>query len=416
MVDLDTGTPGPRAATRHALNFILITIALDALGLGLLAPVIPRLIVHLTGEGLARAAEYGGWLTATFAAVQFVAGPVLGSLSDRYGRRPVLLISLGAFGVSYVLMALAPSLAWLFAAQVLTGIFGATPATAGAFVADLTPPAERARHFGMLAAAFGVGLIIGPALGGALIAYGERVPFLAAAGLSLVNLVYGLRVLPESLRPQLRRELSWQRLHPVGLFTELGAIKGVGLLLAAMLLQRIASSTLPATWPYFTMQQYGWSAREVGYSLALFGIATVASQVWLLRRVERRLGARYTAALGLALLIVACVGLASGIGPLLAVLSVPLSTMGFMAGPALASALSVSVGTDQQGAIQGAIASLQGVAAVITPLVMPWLFSRFSAGAFGITLPGAPYLLAAALAAIAIALIARAAGDHRRVR
>jgi MFS transporter, DHA1 family, tetracycline resistance protein len=406
--------PESPTASRHALSFILITVALDALGLGLLAPVIPRLILQLTGEGLARAAEYGGWLTATFAAVQFVAGPILGSLSDRYGRRPVLLISLAAFGASYVLMAVAPTLAWLFVAQVLTGTFGATPATAGALVADLTPPTERARHFGSLAAAFGIGLIVGPALGGMLIAYGERVPFIASAGLSLITLIYGLRVLPESLRPELRRDLSWHRLHPIGLFRELGRIQGVGVLLGALLLQRVASSTLPATWPYFTMQQYGWSARAVGYSLAQFGVAAVVSQIWLLRRVERRLGARHAAALGLVLLAIACIGLASGIGPRLAVASIPLATMGFMAGPALASVLSVSVGADQQGAVQGAVASLQGVAAVITPLLMPWLFSRYSAGTSGIQLPGAPYLLAAALAMMAVILIARAAPRGER--
>lgn len=404
----DLGASG--ASQRHALSFIMLTVGLDALGLGLLIPVIPRLILELTGEGLARAAVYSGWLTATFAAVQLMAGPLLGSLSDRFGRRPVLLVSLTAFGCSYILMGFAPSLSWLFVAQVLTGLFGATPATAGAFIADVTEPAERTAHFGLLQAAFGTGLIFGPALGGVLVAYGTRVPFFVAAGLSLITVIYGLWALPESLRPHLRRGMSWHRTHPFGAVRELARYPGIAVLFAALLMQRISSNTLPATWPYFTMQQYGWSARNVGYSLAVFGLAAVVGQVWLLRRVEARMGARQTASLALLLFSLSYLGFAFVGSGWFAALCIPLASMGFMAGPALVSMMSVTVDADRQGSLQGVVASLTGLSTVLTPLLMPWLFSVFSSGAVGIRFPGAPYLLGAVLGVVGMALLAWRAG------
>jgi MFS transporter, DHA1 family, tetracycline resistance protein len=396
----------PRAQ-RRALLFILLTVALDSLGLGILVPVVPRLILELSGAGLARAAVYGGWLTATFAIVQFMAGPLLGSLSDRVGRRPVLLISLAAFGCSYVLMGLAPSLAWLFVAQALTGLFGATPATAGAFIADVTTSANRTRHFGSMAAAFGTGLIVGPALGGLLVVYGTRVPFLVAAGLSLITVVYGLLVLPESLPHALRRPMTLRRANPFGAMLQLASVGGVAVLFGAVLLQRVSSNTLPAIWPYFTMQEYGWTARDVGYSLAVFGLATVLIQAWLLRGIDERIGTRQTASLGLMMLAIGYLGFAFGHGPWIVALCIPLATMGFMAGPALASMLSLSVGADEQGTMQGVLASLNGVAAVLTPLLMPWMFSTFSMGAFGLRFPGAPYLLSAVLALAGVLLVRR---------
>lgn len=391
------------------LYFLLLTVTLDTMGLGLLIPVTPKLILALSGQGLARAAVYGGWLMASFAATQFFAGPLLGSISDRVGRRPVLLTSLAAFGVSYVLMALAPTLTWLFVAQLLTGLFGATPATAGAYVADISSPAERTRHFGTLAAAFGTGLVIGPAVGGVLVGFGLRIPFLVAAALSLVTVIYGALVLPESLQPQLRRAFSWRRANPFGAVGELTRRSHVGPLLAAAFFQRVATAALPATWPYFSMQEYGWSARQVGYSLAAYGIATVLAQVGVLRWIDRHIGTRRAAALSLLLLIAGYLGFAFARGTWVVVVCIPLTTMGFMAGPALASLLSVRIPNDAQGILQGVITSINGVAAVLTPLAMPTLFSVFSTGALHIVFPGAPYLFAALLATIGILFIERGA-------
>lgn len=405
-------TPSPRGSQRVAW-FLLLTVTLDAMGIGLLIPATPQLILRLTGEGLARAAVYGGWLTATFATIQFLAGPLLGSISDHTGRRPVLLFSLGAFGLSYVLMGFAPSLAWLFFAQVLTGLFGATPATAGAYLADVTPPARRTRVFGSMAAAFGTGLIIGPALGGLLVSYGLRLPFLAAAALSAATVLYGALVLPESLPPERRRPFSWRRANPLGAVRELRRRGRVGLLLTTAFLQRVSTSALPAIWPYFSMQQYGWGSRQVGYSLAAFGVATVVCQIWLLRFMDRTVGTVRAAEFGLLMLAVGYCGFAFGHGAWVAPICIPLATMGFMAGPALVSLLSVRISGDAQGMLQGVIASINGVAAVLTPLIMPSLFSAFSLGVGGVRLPGAPYLLGAMLAVTATFLVARGAGAQR---
>jgi MFS transporter, DHA1 family, tetracycline resistance protein len=400
-------------AQRRVLLFILLTVALDSMGMGILAPVTPQLILELSGAGLAQAAVFGGWLTAAFAAMQFLAGPLLGSLSDRLGRRPVLLVSLAAFGLSYVLMGIAPTLAWLFAAQLLTGLFGATPATAGAYIADVTPPAQRARHFGSLAAAFGTGLIIGPAAGGLLAAHGTRVPFFVAAALSLATVAYGALALPESLRPELRRAFSWRRANAIGAIGALRRRSTVSMLLTAVLLQRVATTALPATWPYFTMQEYGWTSRQIGYSLAVYGVATVLFQVGLLRWLDAHLGARRAAILGLALAAVGFVGFAFGRGTWIVATCIPLTTLGFMAGPALAGMLSVRISADAQGMLQGVMASVNGVAVVLTPLVMPWIFSVFSTGQGPVVFPGAPYVLSAALAVAAVMCIQRGSTPDR---
>jgi MFS transporter, DHA1 family, tetracycline resistance protein len=399
--------PAATPQRSRILFFLLLTVALDAMGIGLLVPVTPSLVLQLTGEGLDRAAVYGGWLSATFAMVQLFAGPVLGSISDRYGRRPVLLVSLAAFGLSYLLMAWAPSLIWLFVAQVLTGLFGATPATAGAYMADITTREQRTRVFGLLAAAFGTGLIAGPALGGLLAGYGLRVPFLAAAGLSLLTVSYGSLVLSESLPASLRRPFSWRRASPLGALNELRRNAGMGLLLLAVFFQRVSTSTIPATWPYFSMQQYHWSAREVGYSLAAYGAVTVISQVWLLRWLDRVAGPARTAEVGMLLLTAGFLGFAFGHGAWVVPLCVPLTAMGFTAGAALSGLLSVRAPANEQGLLQGVIASIQGVSAVLTPLVMPALFSAFSSGTLPIVFPGAPYLLGAALALAGLSCIAK---------
>jgi DHA1 family tetracycline resistance protein-like MFS transporter len=392
-------------ANHRALWFILSTVMLDAMGMGLLVPVTPKLILALTGRGLAQAAIYGGWLTATFAIVQFMAGPILGSLSDRLGRRPVLLVSLAAFGMSYVLMAFAPTLAWLFAAQALTGLFGATPATAGAYIADITTREERTKRFGSMAAAFGTGLILGPVMGGALVEYGLRVPFLVAAGLSFATVLYGLVFMPESLQRHQRRSMSWGRANPVGATIELGRIRGIGPLLGASFFQRVATMALPATWPYFTMQEYGWNSRQIGYSLAAYGVAAVIMQAGVLGWIVARIESTGAVTLGLSMLMLGYLGFAFGHGNWIIVTCVPLTAMGFMAGPAIASMLSVRIAADAQGILQGVLASLNGVAAILTPLAMPWLFSVFSVGFAGIRLPGAPYLLSAVLAAVGILLV-----------
>ena len=397
------------AAGQRAGWFVLVTVVLDAMGLGLLIPVIPVLIQQLTGQGLAEAAVYGGWLTAVFAGVQFFASPVLGSLSDHFGRRPVLLVSLCAFGLSYILMSVAPTLAWLFLAQALTGLFGATPSTAGAYIADVTPPAERTKRFGGMAAAFGTGLVIGPVMGGLLVSYHTRLPFLTAAALSLVSVAWGYFVLPESLPPERRRPFSWRRANPVGAFREVQQYGGAALFLGAVLLQRVASGTMPAIWPYFTMEVFRWTPRTVGWSLAAFGLSTIFAQAVLIRYFDRRFGSAGTACIGLACLMAGYLGFSFASGPWVLALCIPLSTMGFMAGPALASILSGMVEPNAQGSLQGVLASVNGVAAIVTPMVIPLVFKAFSRPEAPIYFPGTPYLLATVLAGIGILIIVKGA-------
>ena len=384
------------------MYFILVTVALDMMGAGLLIPVLPQFIATLTGQDLAHAAQYGGALAALFAVIQFLAAPVLGNLSDHFGRRPVLLVSLAAFGLNYLLMAYAPTLAWLFVAQGFAGLFGATTATAGAYLADVTPPAERAHRFGMLGGAVGVGIIIGPFLGGVLGEHGMRLPFLAAAGITLLNFCYGLWVLPESLPPERRRPFALHRAHVLGAFRSLAPLPFVTGVLGAYLLAQLALQSIPATWPYYAMQRFGWGARDVGLSVGLYGAMSILGQGLLVARLSRRFGSRVTAGFGLLMAITGFVGLAlSGSGAIAIAFILP-SALGYMTGPSLNGLMSSLVPSDRQGELQGAIASLTSGAMIVAPPVMTLLYSHFVRT--HPALPGAPYLLAALLCASALAL------------
>ena len=399
----------PARGRAGAIAFILVTVALDATGLGILIPVTPALIHKLGGGGLEQAAVYGGWLTALFASTQFGAGPVLGNLSDQYGRRPVLLASLTAYGLSYVLMGFAPSLAWLFAAQFLTGLFSATHGTAYAYIADITPAADRARRFGMVGAAFGTGLVIGPVLGGLLIGFGLPVPFFVAAGLSLANVLFGALVLPESLAPENRRPFHWARSHPLGAFIELQRHLGTVRPIAGVLIMQIVLQTLPAIWPYYTMHKLGWSPRLVGYSLGVYGISNILVQTLLTGRLSRRLGNLRAAEAGFLLVAAGYAGYAFSTTTALVFLCIPLTVMGFITQPSLVSLMSTRIGAQAQGALQGVVASSGSLAAIGTPLMMTTLFSLFARPANPWYFPGAPFLLAAALAVAGSLIVLRGA-------
>jgi DHA1 family tetracycline resistance protein-like MFS transporter len=387
-----------RAFRRGALRFLLSTIVLDAAGIGLLIPITPRLVAELTGEGFAGAAVYGGWLTALFATVQFFAGPILGSLSDRYGRRPVLLVSLTAFGLSYVLMGFARSLPWLFAAQALAGLFGATQSTAGAYIADISAPEHRAKNFGRMGAAFGCGLIVGPVLGGLLAGYGTHVAFFVAAALSLGNVVYGYFALPESLAARNRRAFHLSSAHPLGALLQVRRHPGIPALLLAFLIMQVVMQTLPTTWPYYTMQKFGWTAREVGLSLGVYGLANVTVQTVLTGWIVARFGNSFTARAGFLMLMFGYLGFAFAPGGAVLLACIPITVVGFTTGPALASLMSGFVEGSEQGLLQGLMASVGSVAAIATPPLMSRLFREFGRTDGSIYLPGAPYLAGAALA------------------
>lgn len=392
------------ASSRRSLVFLLITVAVDAIAFGIMMPVIPQLIVELSEEGVTGAATYGGWLMALFAAVQFFAAPVLGNLSDSYGRRPVLIASLAAFGVSYFIMGTAIAIAWLFIGQVLAGAFAATFGTASAYVADVTTAERRSKRFGTISAAFGLGYILGPMLGGVLGEYGTRVPFFLAGGLALLNAAYGYFALPESLDPDRRRPFSIERANPFGVLARMREHRQVFGLFGSLALMQIAITSIPATWAYFTMLKFAWSQRDIGFSFGLYGIASILVQGVLIGWVNRWCADRCTVYLGFSFMVVSFCGFAfADQGWVMLVFVLPLA-LSSMTGPALVSYMSGNVSTDAQGELQGAVACINGAATILAPLLMTQLFSYFSAPDASINFPGAPFLLSALLAACGLLL------------
>ena len=273
-----------------ALGFIFVTVLIDVIGFGIIIPVLPQLIQDLTGGDMSEASRYGGWLMFTYAFMQFLFAPILGNLSDRYGRRSIILISLFGFGLDYLLLAWAPNITWLFVARVLSGITGASITTASAYIADISTPEKRAQNFGMIGAAFGLGFIIGPMIGGVLGQYGDRIPFLFAAGLTLVNWLYGMFILPESLPADKRRKFEWSKANPVGSLLHLKKYPAVAGLIISLTLIYIGAHAVQSTWSYYTIEKFKWDSAMVGYSLAFVGLMIAIVQGGLIRVAIPKLG------------------------------------------------------------------------------------------------------------------------------
>lgn len=406
-------TPPSRAPGRAAFAFIFVTVLLDALSFGIAGPVVPQIVAQFeTGDAARAAVVYGAFGTA-WAAMQFVCSPVLGALSDRFGRRPVILLSNLGLGLDYVLVATAPTLAWLFAGRVISGICSSTYGAAAAYIADVTPPAARAARFGTLGVAFGLGFIVGPSLGGLLSLIDLRAPFWCAAGLSLANALYGFFILPESLPKARRAPFAWRRAHPLGAARLLRATPRLLGLASVGWLSKLAHDALPSTFVLYATLRYHWDGVQVGLTLAGLGLCSILVQAALVRPLVRTLGERGTVALGLSsgaagMLIV---GLAPTGAWLLA--GVPLTAVWYAAGPALQSLMTRSVAADAQGALQGAVASLHGVASMIAPLIFTQLFAAAADRRTGLHLPGLPFLVAAALLLTAAAMAWRVTGAIR---
>ncbi len=392
---------------RPAIPFVLVTVLLDTLGIGLLIPVGPRLVASFLGDDLASSAYYFGALFSLYSAMQFFFSPVLGGLSDRFGRRPVILGSLLGASASYLASGLAPALWWLFVGRTIAGITGASFSAAGAYVADITPPEKRASSFGLIGAAFGLGFILGPAIGGLLGAYGLRVPYFAAAGLNFVNLLYGYFVLPESLDPAHRRSFSMARSSPFGALRALGRHAIVRGLTLTMFCGFLAQMILQSVWALQTQARFGWSLRDVGLSLMAVGLATALVQGVLVRAAVGRLGERRALVLGLVASAVGFVsfGLADR-GWLMYVFIVPFA-LGGLAGPATQAIISRHVAPSEQGEIQGSLSSLSGVAAIVGPLVGTSLLARFGNAAARPYVPGAAFFASAALSALGLVFALR---------
>jgi DHA1 family tetracycline resistance protein-like MFS transporter len=383
--------------SKKAMLFILITVLIDTIGFGIVAPVTPELIMELTGQPISEAALYGGWLMFLYALTQFFAAPILGNLSDRFGRRPVLIASLFTLGLDYLLMAFAPTLEWLFVGRAIAGVAGATFATANAYIADISDPEMRAQNFGLLGSAWGFGFILGPVIGGLLGEYGSRVPFFAAAALAGANVLYGLFVLPESLPTEARRAFSFKRANPIGALAQMRKYPGVLLLFGALVLYQLAHDANPSTWTYYTMLKFGWSERDVGLSMGVLGISIVVVQGLLIRIVIPKLGDRMTVLLGLAVMATGYLGFSlAGEGWVMLVFIVPFA-LGSLAMPALRSILSHRVGADAQGELQGAMSSLMSLTAIVAPVFLTQLFGYFSSASAPVYFPGAPFMTAAVL-------------------
>ena len=395
-----------------ALGFILITILIDVIGLGIIIPVVPTLIRQLTGEGLSQAAVYSGWLTFAYAGAQFCFAPVMGGLSDKWGRRPVLLAALLGLGLDYVFLSFAPTLAWLFVGRVLAGVTGASFTTATAYIADISTPKNRAQNFGMVGAAFGIGFMVGPALGGLLAGFGSRVPFMAAAGLSLCNFLYGLLVLPESLEPAKRRPFEWARANPLASLLRLGRYPAVLGLVASLVLIYLAGSAVQSVWTFYTELKFGWSTGWVGLSLGVIGLFSVLVQGGLVRVAIPKLGAARAIAVGLLCYAVGFVLFAFASRGWLMLAFLAPYCLGGIAGPALQSTISGQVPATEQGELQGALTSLMSATGVVGPLLMTGLFRYFTRPAAPVHFPGAPFLLGAVLALASAALAVRSLRRH----
>ena len=386
------------------LYFILMTVVLDAMGIGLIMPVMPDLIQQVQGVGLADAAVWGGVMAAVFAVMQFVFSPILGNLSDRFGRRPVLLVSMAALAVDYLIMALAGTLGWLLIGRVLGGITSATQSTANAFMADLSKPEERAARFGLISAAFGAGFLLGPMLGGLLAGLDTRAPFWVAAGLAAANFALGLAVLPESLPKWKRRAFDWRRANPFGGLRQMGQLPGLTWMLLMLFFYTISGYVYPAIWAYYTQAAFGWDTGLVGLSLTAYGVAMVAVQAGLVGPVLRRFGEVRVIVWAL-VLDIAVLGLFSVVGASWMVwVLTPVAALGSIATPAIAGYMSRRAGDDQQGELQGVMASVNALSVIVAPLAMTQAFFWFTREGAAVHFPGAQFVLALVLMIVALAM------------
>ena len=398
-----------RKAGGGALLFIFVLVLVDSIGFGIILPVLPRLIMQLAGVGIDRAARYGGWLSFVYALMQFFCAPVLGNLSDRFGRRPVLLYAVLSLGVDYLIMGFAPTIGWLFLGRAIAGAAGASFTPAYAYVADITEPGRRAQNFGLMSAAFGIGFILGPAIGGLLGSFGPRAPFFAAGALALANFAFGCFALPESLPFEKRRTFHWVRANPLGTLKQMRQYPVVLLTLGAVFLWQIGHQVLPSTWAFYTIEKFHWTSAQVGASLAFVGVLMALSQGVLTRVLIPWLGGDRRAALvGMGAALLAYVGYALAIqGWMMYV--VGLTTFFFaLTYPSMNALASQQIPANAQGELQGAVASLYSLSSIIGPPLLTQIFSRFSDPAGAVYFPGAAFLAAAVLTIACAVLFLRA--------
>ncbi len=382
---------------KAALGFIFVTVLVDVIGFGIIIPVMPALIRELIQGDISAASSYGGWLMFAYAIMQFLCAPILGNLSDKYGRRPVLLFSLFGFGIDYIFLALAPGIGWLFVGRIIAGITGASFTTASAYIADISAPDKRAQNFGMIGAAFGLGFIIGPLIGGILGQFGSRVPFIAAAVLTLMNWLYGYFVLPESLAKENRRPFEWKRANPMGSLVQLKKYPSVAGLIISLTLVYIAAHAVQSTWSFYNIGKFNWDEKMVGYSLAFVGFMIALVQGGLIRLVIPKIGQEKSLYTGLLLYSIGMLLFAFATEGWMMFAFCTVYCLGGIAGPALQGIISSHVPPNEQGELQGALTSLMSATSIVGPLLMTNLFSYFTRPTAPVYFPGAPFLMGAVL-------------------
>jgi DHA1 family tetracycline resistance protein-like MFS transporter len=400
---------------KAAIGFIFVTLLIDTMGWGLIIPVMADLIARLKGIPVNQAAPYGALLLSVFAITQFLFAPVVGNLSDKYGRRPVLLFALLGFGIDYIILALAPAYGWLFIGRVIAGVTGASFTTATAYIADVsTDPTTRAKNFGMIGAAFGLGFVLGPALGGLLATWGIRAPFYAAAILCLVNCLYGYFFLPESLSKENRRPFEWRRANPFGSLKFLTGHPEIGGLAFGFFLIYLGSQAVQGNWNFFTIYRFNWSERTVGISLAVVGVLVGGVQAGLTRVINPKIGNEKSIYLGLSLYTLGLVLFAFATqGWMMFAFLIPYC-LGGICGPSLQSVISGQVPANQQGELQGALTSLMSLTIIIGPLIMNSTFSFFTSDKAPFYFPGIHFLIGAACMLLSIIIANKVLSRNKR--
>lgn len=378
---------------KAAIGFIFITLLIDVIGFGIIIPVVPKLIEDLAHVGVSKASQIGGWLLFAFAATQFCFAPLMGNLSDRYGRRPVLLGSLFAFSVDYLILAFAPTLTWLFIGRIIAGITGASFSTATAYIADISNAENRAKNFGMIGAAFGLGFVIGPMLGGLLGSFGARVPFMVSAALCMLNFLYGYFILPESLKPENRRTFEWKRAIPGVSLMNLKKYPAIGGLIVSLILVYLGSHAVQSNWSFFTIEKFKWDSKMIGFSLAAVGLLVGAVQGGLTRVINPKLGNEKSVYIGLALYALGMLLFAfASQSWMMFVFLIPYC-LGGICGPALQSIMAQHVPSNEQGELQGSLAGLMSATTIVGPVMMTNIFAYFTSKSAPVYFPGSSFFL-----------------------
>lgn len=401
-------TAEPARSLTAAFTFLIITAFINSMGIGLTSPVMPALVMEISGGDVAGAALWGGLALFVFAIMQFIFAPIVGGLSDRYGRRPVLLFSMAAFAIDMLVLAVVQSLALFIIVRAFAGIFAASFSTANAYVADVTAPEKRAQRFAVLGAAFGAGFVFGPAIGGALGDINTRLPFYAGAALAAANAIYGYFVVSESLPTERRRTFSWRRANTVGTLVRLFATPGVGQLLPVYFLATLSSWVYPTVWSYVAIEKFAWTEGQIGASIAFYGIISFISQALVIQFLLPKIGVRTAIRVALLFEIVSLTGIGFAAEGWFVYSMVTLALISLMQDPALRQELSARVPEDAQGELQGGLSALTSVAMILSPLLYMGLFTATAGSRAVVDFPGAPFVAAAAISFLTLVFYNRA--------